>query len=45
VLKLFLLLLVVHALCDYPLQGGFLARGKNEINPIPGVPWPARNAG
>lgn len=22
-------LLVAHALCDYPLQGDFLARGKN----------------
>lgn len=32
-------LLVLHALCDYPLQGDFLARGKNHKNPIPGVPF------
>lgn len=29
----------VHFLCDYPLQGDFLARGKNHKNPINGVPW------
>lgn len=34
-----LLLFVGHALCDYPLQGDFLARGKNAWNSIPGVPW------
>lgn len=34
-----LLLLVVHALCDYPLQGDFLSRAKNPTAPIPGVPW------
>lgn len=38
-LKLFAALLIGHALCDYPLQGDFLARGKNRFNPIPGVPW------
>jgi hypothetical protein len=32
-------LLIGHALCDYPLQGDFLARGKNHKAPIPGVPW------
>lgn len=32
-------LLVGHALCDYPLQGDFLARGKNHRAPLPGVPW------
>lgn len=32
-------LLVVHALADYPLQGDFLAKAKNETAPIPGVPW------
>lgn len=37
--ELFLALLVGHALCDYPLQGDFLARGKNHHNPLPGVPW------
>ena len=33
------LLLCGHALCDYPLQGDFLARGKNHTDPIPGIPW------
>lgn len=33
------LLFAGHALCDYPLQGDFLARGKNPTNPIPGIPW------
>lgn len=33
------LLVVAHALCDYPLQGDFLARAKNRTAPIPGVPW------
>lgn len=32
-------LLTAHALCDYPLQGDFLARAKNRTAPIPGVPW------
>lgn len=34
-----LLLLVWHALADYPLQGDFLAKAKNANAPIPGVPW------
>lgn len=34
-----ILLIAAHALCDYPLQGDFLARAKNETAPIPGVPW------
>jgi hypothetical protein len=33
------LLLAAHCLCDYPLQGDFLARGKNHLAPLPGVPW------
>lgn len=33
------LLIIGHAVADYPLQGDFLARGKNHTNPIPGVPW------
>lgn len=33
------LLIGGHALCDYPLQGDFLARAKNRTAPIPGVPW------
>lgn len=36
---LFFALLVAHALCDYPLQGDFLARAKNHRQPVPGVPW------
>lgn len=32
-------LVVAHALCDYPLQGDFLAKAKNRAAPIPGVPW------
>jgi hypothetical protein len=38
--ELLLALLVGHALADYPLQGDFLARGKNAAAPLPGVPWP-----
>jgi hypothetical protein len=37
--KLLFFLLAAHALCDYPLQGDFLAKGKNQTSPIPGVPW------
>lgn len=32
-------LLAGHALCDYPLQGDFLARGKNHKSPIYGIPF------
>ena len=39
VLSRILLLFAGHALCDYPLQGDFLAKGKNHRNPLPGVPW------
>jgi hypothetical protein len=38
-LQTLLLLLAAHALCDYPLQGDFLAKAKNRTAPIPGVPW------
>lgn len=34
-----LLLIGAHFLCDYPLQGDFLARAKNRAAPIFGVPW------
>ena len=34
-----ILLLLGHALADYPLQGDFLAKAKNHTAPIPGVPW------
>jgi hypothetical protein len=37
--ELFALLVAAHMLCDYPLQGDFLARAKNRAMPIPGVPW------
>lgn len=37
--ELFGLLLVGHALADYPLQGDFLARAKNRTMPLPGIPW------
>lgn len=36
---LFLGLVALHALCDYPLQGDFLATAKNRWAGIPGVPW------
>ena len=32
-------LLVWHAIADYPLQGDFLAKAKNRMAAIPGVPW------
>lgn len=38
-LELFGALVVAHAVCDYPLQGDFLAKAKNRTAPIPGVPW------
>ena len=38
-MKALLMLFVGHALCDYPLQGDFLAKGKNQVTPLPGVPW------
>jgi hypothetical protein len=30
----------LHFLCDFPLQGDFLARAKNHLTPIPGVYGP-----
>jgi len=38
-IPMLILLLAGHALCDYPLQGDFLARGKNHTAPLPGMPW------
>lgn len=32
-------LLAAHALCDFPLQGDYLSRGKNHKQPLPGTPW------
>jgi hypothetical protein len=36
---LFFILIAAHFVCDFPLQGDFLARAKDPTNPIPGVPW------
>lgn len=36
-LRLLFLLCVGHALADYPLQGDFLAKGKNMVSPLPGI--------
>lgn len=33
------LLIAAHFLADYPLQGDFLANGKNRKKPIPGIPF------
>lgn len=38
-ITIFLILLCCHFLADYPLQGDFLAKGKNHKNPITGIPW------
>lgn len=38
-MELFALLVFAHMLADYPLQGEFLARGKNHKSPIPGIPF------
>jgi hypothetical protein len=38
-LSMFLLLVLWHYLADYPLQGDFIARAKNPVAPIDGVPW------
>jgi hypothetical protein len=31
-------LIALHALCDFPLQGDFMAKAKNQYAPLPGVP-------
>lgn len=38
-ITLFFFLLFGHALGDYPLQGEFLATGKNPKSTIPGFDW------
>lgn len=38
-IELLALLLVAHALCDYPLQGPFLSQAKSPVTPVPGFPW------
>lgn len=39
VVALFAMMVALHALLDYPLQGDFLAKAKNRAAPIAGVPW------
>ena len=38
-LEMFALLVFAHFIADYPLQGDFLAKGKNRLQPIPGIPF------
>lgn len=38
-LQILFWMIVGHAVADYPLQGDFLAKGKNHKQPLPGVPW------
>ena len=38
-MSMLLLMIFAHFLADYPLQGDFLARGKNRVAPISGVPF------
>jgi hypothetical protein len=40
VVEVLFLLLFCHALADYPLQGDFLAQGKNRHTPVGKVMWP-----
>ncbi len=37
--ELFALLILGHYVADYPMQGQFIALGKNRTCPIPGTPW------
>lgn len=39
-IELLFLLVAGHALCDYPLQGDFLAQAKNRNTPVGKVFWP-----
>lgn len=38
-MDLLIKLIFAHFLFDYPLQGDFLAKGKNPVNPLPNIPW------
>lgn len=38
-IRLLILLFAGHALCDYPLQGDFLAKAKNHRSPSPHKHW------
>lgn len=37
--ELLALMVFLHFLADYPLQGDFLAKGKNRTAPIQGIPF------
>jgi hypothetical protein len=37
--ELLFALIIGHALADYPLQGDFLAKAKNRLNPLPTIHW------
>ena len=39
ILILAIQLLAAHALCDYPLQGDYLAKGKDPWGPFPRGVW------
>lgn len=38
-IAMFALMVAAHCVADYPLQGEFLAKAKNRMAPVPGVPW------
>ncbi|NTF17788.1 DUF3307 domain-containing protein [Agrobacterium rubi] len=38
-LELLALLVFGHVVGDYPMQGQFIALGKNRTQPLPGTPW------
>ena len=38
-IRLLFVLIGVHYLCDFPLQGDFLAAAKNKNNPMPKISW------
>lgn len=38
-MTILLMMIFAHLLCDYPLQGDFMAKAKNRLAPFPGVPW------
>lgn len=42
-LQTFLMLIfamaIWHAIADYPMQGDFMARAKNRLTPVAGIPW------
>lgn len=37
--QVFVMLLMAHALTDFPLQGDFLARAKDPFHPLQGISW------